>query len=186
MSKKVLPRAILRPLTDRPEPVAKTDAAPAPEFAPVVAVAETGLNDNAPAPPAIALDARELEARRARARAIVKRHTAYAAAGGLVPVPIVNVAGLTAIIVRMVKGLSKLYGMPFERDRTRAVVIGLMGGTMPMGLATVTASTLFAVVPGSNLIGLAVSSATAVACTRSIGAVFVEHFESATSAPGQG
>jgi hypothetical protein len=32
--------------------------------------------------------------------------------------------------------------------------------------------------PGSNLIGLGVASVSAIACTRSIGRIFVEHFES--------
>ena len=112
------------------------------------------------------------------ARAIVERHATYAAVGGIIPLPIVNVAGVTTVIVRMVKMLSDLYGVPFERDRARAIVIGLVGGTMPTGLAAVTTSTLFYIVPATTLIGLAVSSVTAVACTRSIGRIFVEHFES--------
>ncbi|MGA7490494.1 MAG: DUF697 domain-containing protein [Xanthobacteraceae bacterium] len=115
--------------------------------------------------------------RRSLANAVVERHAAYAAFGGIIPVPIANVAGVTAVIVRMVKVLSGLYGVPFERDRARAIVIGLMGGTMPTGLAAVTTSTLVSLVPGSGLIGLAVSSVAAIACTRGIGRIFVEHFE---------
>ena len=49
---------------------------------------------------------------------------------------------------------------------------------MPTGLAAVATSTLVYLVPGSNLIGLAVSSMTALACTRGIGSIFIEHFES--------
>jgi uncharacterized protein (DUF697 family) len=116
--------------------------------------------------------------RLSQAQAIVERHATYSAAGGLVPLPIVNVASVTAIILRMVKRLSNLYGVPFERDRARAIVVGLAGGAMPTGLAAVTTSTLHYLVPASALIGLAVSSVTAVACTRSIGRIFVEHFES--------
>jgi uncharacterized protein (DUF697 family) len=115
--------------------------------------------------------------RRSQANSIVERHTAYAAVGGIIPVPIANVASITAVIVRMVKLLSDLYNIPFERDRARAIVVGLMGGAMPTGLGAVTTSTLFYVVPGSGLVGLAVSSIAAVACTRSIGRIFVEHFE---------
>jgi uncharacterized protein (DUF697 family) len=119
--------------------------------------------------------------RRSQANSIVERHTAYAAVGGIIPVPIANVASITAVIVRMVKLLSDLYGIPFERDRARAIVVGLMGGAMPTGLGAVTTSTLFYVVPGSGLVGLAVSSIAAVACTRSIGRIFVEHFESGSN-----
>jgi uncharacterized protein (DUF697 family) len=119
--------------------------------------------------------------RRSQANSIVERHTAYAAVGGIIPVPIANVASITAVIVRMVKLLSDLYGIPFERDRARAIVVGLMGGAMPTGLGAVTTSTLFYIVPGSGLVGLAVSSIAAVACTRSIGRIFVEHFETGSS-----
>lgn len=119
--------------------------------------------------------------RRSQANSIVERHTAYAGVGGIIPVPIANVASITAVIVRMVKLLSDLYGIPFERDRARAIVVGLMGGAMPTGLGAVTTSTLFYVVPGSGLVGLAVSSIAAVACTRSIGRIFVEHFETGSS-----
>jgi uncharacterized protein (DUF697 family) len=115
--------------------------------------------------------------RRSQAEKIVKRHTSYAAVGGLVPLPIANVAAGSAIIVRMVKKLSDLYEVPFERDRTRSIVIGLTGGAVPTGLAAATASTLAYVVPGSAFVGLAVSSITAAAFTRGIGMVFVDHFE---------
>ena len=130
------------------------------------------------APVAAGIDA---TGRRSQANSIVERHTAYAAVGGIIPVPIANVASITAVIVRMVKLLSDLYGIPFERDRARAIVVGLMGGAMPTGLGAATTSTLFYIVPGSGLVGLAVSSIAAVACTRSIGRIFVEHFESGST-----
>jgi len=120
--------------------------------------------------------------RRARARSIVERHKAFAAVGGLFPLPIVNVAGVTAVILRMVKQLSDLYGVPFERDRTRSFIVGLVGGAVPTGLGTATASTLAFVVPGHALVGLGVSAISAGALTRGIGLVFVDHFES-TSMP---
>ena len=116
--------------------------------------------------------------RQTRARAIVARHAAYSAVGGIVPLPVASVAGITTIIIRMVKMLSDLYGVPFERDRARAIIVGLVGGTMPTGFATVATSTLFYAVPSGALMGLVVSSITAIACTRSIGQIFIEHFES--------
>jgi uncharacterized protein (DUF697 family) len=117
------------------------------------------------------------QSRLSRAHAIVERHATYSAAGGLIPLPIANVASVTAIIVRMVKMLSRLYDVPFERDRTRAIVVGVVGGAMPTGLAAVASSTLQYLVPVSGIIGLAVSSVAAVGSTRSIGLVFIEHFE---------
>lgn len=117
------------------------------------------------------------ERRLLRAQSIIERHATYSALGGIIPLPIVNVGAVTTVILRMVKALTELYGVPFERDRARAVVLGLMGGTMPTGLAAVTTSTLTYIVPGSNLVGLAVSSIAAGACARSIGRMFVERLE---------
>jgi hypothetical protein len=62
-------------------------------------------------------DARQ---RLSQAHAIVERYATYSAAGGIIPLPIANAASVMAIIVRMVKMLSNLYGVPFERDRARA------------------------------------------------------------------
>ena len=120
--------------------------------------------------------------RRALARRIVERHKTYAAIGGLSPLPILNVAGVTAIIMRMVKQLSGLYEVPFERDRTRSLIVSLIGGAVPTGLGTATASTLAFVLPGHALVGLGVSAIAAGALTRGIGLVFLDHFES-TSMP---
>ena len=128
--------------------------------------------------PAATPNAQWLEESRLReAFKIVGRHRMFAAVGGLFPMPAVNVVGVTAIILRMVKALGDLYGVPFEREKTRSIVIGLMGGAAPAGLGAATASTLAFVVPGAGAVGLAVSSVTAAALTRRIGLVFIERFE---------
>jgi uncharacterized protein (DUF697 family) len=77
----------------------------------------------------------------------------------------------------MVKQLSELYGIPFERDRTRSLVIGILAGAVPTGFGTTAASTLGYLVPGAGLVGLGVSALVAAALTRSIGLIFIESFE---------
>jgi uncharacterized protein (DUF697 family) len=187
MNKRKLPKAIQRTAELRQEAPAQAvettrpadGGAAVPLFAPAGDVVAAPPRRNGRALASGRLMPTELNAvrRLARARAIVERHATYSAAGGLIPLPLVNVASVTAIILRMVKRLSTLYGVPFERDRARAIVVGLAGGATPTGLAAVTTSTLQYLVPASALIGLAVSSVAAVGCTRSIGRIFVEHFE---------
>lgn len=121
--------------------------------------------------------------RRAVAQNVVERYKLYAALGGLSPLPIVNVAGVTAVNMQMVKTSSNLYGVPFERDLARSIIAGLMGGVVPTGLGAVTASTLALAVPGVGFVGVAVASLTAAALTGRIGSVFVERFESAAMPP---
>jgi uncharacterized protein (DUF697 family) len=122
----------------------------------------------------------EAEERLRLAFKIVDRHRTYAGLGGLVPMPAVNVASVSAVIMRMVKVLSDLYGVPFERDKMRAVVLGLMGGAAPTGLAAATATTLSFAAPIAGAVGLAVSSVAAATLTRRIGLHFVERFETDT------
>jgi uncharacterized protein (DUF697 family) len=117
--------------------------------------------------------------RRALARRIVERHKNYAAVGGLVPLPAANIASVTALNLRMVKQLSELYGVPFQRDRTRSLIIALIAGAVPTGAGLAASSTLMWIVPGGLLWGLGVSAITAGALTRGIGLVFVDSFETA-------
>ena len=152
------------------------------ESEPVVHVVETMRPSSAsgmlsPTPGHSVSPAVDAAKRLTQARAIVERHATYSAVGGILPLPIASVAGITTIIIRMVKMLSSLYGVPFERDRARAIVAGLVGGATPTGFAAVTTSTLFYVVPSGLLLSTVVSAISAVACTRSIGRVFIEHFE---------
>lgn len=107
---------------------------------------------NDPLPVATCLSQPQAEIRLREAFKIIERHKLYAGLGGLVPMPAVNVVSVTAVILRMVKLLSDLYGVPFEREKTRSIVIGLMGGATP---STVAAASL----------------------TRRIGISFLERFE---------
>ena len=94
------------------------------------------------------------------------------------PLPLLTFAGVTAVIVRMVRALSRHYGVPFERDRARAIVVGLIGGAMPPGVAAVTTSALSYLLPPAAVLGVAASAISAAAFTRSVGRIFIEHFES--------
>jgi uncharacterized protein (DUF697 family) len=115
--------------------------------------------------------------RRVLAGRIVEQHGTLAALSGLAPVPVVNVAGVAATIMHMLKRLSGLYQVHFERERTRVLVVGILGGAAPTGLGAATVSTIGLVAPAPAFIGLAVSALTAAAVTRAIGEVFVESFE---------
>lgn len=135
-------------------------------------------NDPLPVTPSLSQPQAEIRLR--EAFKIIERHKLYAGLGGLVPMPAVNVVSVTAVILRMVKSLSDLYGVPFERDKTRSIVIGLMGGAAPTGLGAATASTLAFAAPVAGAFGLAVSTVVAASLTRRIGISFVERFERGT------
>jgi len=195
MTRKPLPKAITRPLedfrnaaagaaTDQDAPAPRADASfDAVEAEPTLAVSSAPIANDVV--PAASVHAKKLAAkRRSLARKIVNRHRNYAALGGLMPLPVVNIAGVTAINLRMVKQLSELYQVPFQRDRTRSLIVGLIGGAVPTGVGVATSSTLMWIVPGGVLWGLGASAVTAGALTRGIGLVFIESFESRAMAGG--
>jgi uncharacterized protein (DUF697 family) len=115
--------------------------------------------------------------RRVLAGRIVERHGLYATFSGMAPLPAVNIAGVSAIILRMLRQLSELYQIRFERNRTRSLVLSVLGGTVPTGLGGAAVSTISLLSPAPAFVGLAISALTADAVTRAFGEVFIESFE---------
>ena len=177
MNKKKLPKAVLRTAEQMREAARSVAVKAALDN-----VIEMVPKAEAPASAAQAkpsdLDEKKL---RRMAMAVVERYANYSAISGAIPVPLANATAITALLLRMVKRLSDIYGIPFERNRTRAVIVGLMGGVLPTGFATVATSTLSYFVPGLNVMGLAVSAVTSGAYARSIGQLYIEHFENGST-----
>jgi uncharacterized protein (DUF697 family) len=173
------PEAVPPPPAKAPAP--KADA-PSPAPAPSAAAKKKPTSQPARMPVPVShqpeTTGHEAALRHAQARTIVEKHVTYSAAGGLIPIPIADVAGVTAIIVHMAGSLARHYKIPPDRNRTRALVLGLIGAMAPVGLGALTSSSLLRFIPGANLVGMAVTSIAAAACTRSIGFIFIEHFES--------
>jgi uncharacterized protein (DUF697 family) len=169
-----VPRQVGREVRRKARPVAFDAVEPEPKLEPNLDQAHAPPLDAEP-PAADPLAAR----RRALARRIVDRHKNYAAMGGLVPLPAANIASVTAVNLRMVKQLSELYGVPFQRDRTRSLIIALIAGAVPTGAGLAASSTLMWIVPGGLIWGLAAAALTAGALTRGIGLVFIDSFEAA-------
>ena len=165
---------------DAVEPEPKTEPKIEPKSMPDIASAPQGADP--PQPKFRAADPLATR-RRALARRIVDRHKNYAAMGGLVPLPAANIASVTAVNLRMVKQLSELYGVPFQRDRTRSLIIALIAGAVPTGAGLAASSTMMWIVPGGLVWGLGAAALTAGALTRGIGLVFVDSFEAAITEP---
>jgi uncharacterized protein (DUF697 family) len=152
-------------------PTAKRDAGPQPVKSPP------------PPPDAKAVDVDVAsELRRARAGQIVERYTAYSAVGSIIPIPLLDTLSVVLLIVAMVKSLAGLYAAPFNRDRVRAAVAGVLGGAGQAGVGSAITASLIKMTPGANMIGAAASSATSALLTRTIGRAFILHFETGGTA----
>lgn len=109
---------------------------------------------------------------------IVKRHALYAGVVGLVPVPFVNFAGVTAFEIKMLKDLAAFYEIPFRADAGKSIVSSLIGG---LG-ATELGYGALGFMKGVPLVGVVLGALTlpisAAALTWAVGKVFIMHFES--------
>lgn len=121
-------------------------------------------------------------ARIAGAREIAERGAAWAAAGGMIPLPALDLAAVIAVQINMVASLAQHYGVPFERARVRAVLLSVAGGLSSLGLGVGSGYVLSRVTPWGMLLGLAVSSGVAAMATRLVGHAFIMHFETGGTA----
>lgn len=114
-----------------------------------------------------------------RANDIVNTHSLWGASMGLIPFPVVDLAAIIAVQMKMIADLSKLYGVPFKKDLARASVGSLLGGGVPYALTTGGVGSLAKSVPlVGQYLGIAVMPALAGACTLAVGRIFAQHFES--------
>lgn len=144
-----------------------------------------GAKREAPPPPpgAASTDADPaMELRQARAGQIVERFTAYSAVGSIIPLPLLDIGGVVLLNIAMVKALAKHYEAPFDVNRVRAAVAGLIGGLGQAGVGTLVTASLAKATPGAAAVGAAASSAASALLTRTIGRAFLLHFETGGTA----
>jgi uncharacterized protein (DUF697 family) len=115
--------------------------------------------------------------RREDSEQTIKNHVMVALSLGLVPVPVFDFALLVGNQIKMVHGLGKIYEQSFPENRAKAIVISLVGGSLPV-LGVLGLSAL-KVMPGIGSLGGSGSVAiTGGILTYAVGRVFVRHFES--------
>lgn len=116
--------------------------------------------------------------RRQQAKSIVAKYAAWSSAFGLLPVPIADVAGITATQVAMIVALSRHYGVPFSEAWVRSILGAIVGGVAPWAVTTGVVSSLFKSMPGIGLgVGLVGMAGLSNLASRTLGNLFIEHFE---------
>lgn len=107
----------------------------------------------------------------------IKRHAAYAAAGGLIPIPLVEVAASGTIQLRMIARLCDHYDLPFSEQAVKAAIGTLVGSILPVSAAGYAAYSLFRSVPVVGpVLGVATLPLLAGASTWALGRIFAWHF----------
>jgi len=119
-----------------------------------------------------------MEEKEAQAQEIVMKHVWWASGMGLIPIPVVDLAAISATQLKMLKTLSDHYEVDFSSQRGKTLIGAVAGGAVP-GLAAGTARSLLKFIPGvGGLIGMVAVPLLGGASTYALGKVFIQHFES--------
>lgn len=128
--------------------------------------------DQIPAAPELPLP--ELT-REQHAMALVKSYVPWSAGAGLLPMPLIDMAALVAVQLRMLSKLSELYQVPFRENGVKGTVSSMLGSVVSTGVGGALGSLIKAVPVVGPLVGLAAVPSVYSAATYAMGRVFVTH-----------
>ncbi|WP_435141579.1 YcjF family protein [Pseudopelagicola sp. nBUS_19] len=107
----------------------------------------------------------------------IRNHMMSAGAVGLVPIPLVDVAGITAVQVSLIRRLAEIYGTSYSERAVRNTIGSLVGGVAGHGLGVYTAMSVARFLPFGGLFSLASLSVVAGGTTYALGRVYQRHFD---------
>ncbi|MGR9109046.1 MAG: YcjF family protein [Gammaproteobacteria bacterium] len=112
------------------------------------------------------------------ANKLVRNYSLGSALIGAIPLPIVDLAALAAVQLKMLHGLSKVYGVEFSDQLGKSLIASLLGGGLSLSLSTNLASLVKTVPIYGTATGMVSVAVFGGASSYAIGKVFIQHFES--------
>ncbi|WPL11258.1 MULTISPECIES: YcjF family protein [Thiorhodovibrio] len=136
----------------------------------------TESEESTPTTDAVPSEAVTVDANAVSAR--IRSHVIAAMGLGLVPIPVFDMVSIVAVQLKMVHGLSQLYGIKYSENIAKTLVLSLIGGVLPAAFGATLAS-FVKIIPGlGSVAGAAGVSVLAGALTYAVGKVFAAHFAS--------
>lgn len=111
------------------------------------------------------------------AKDLVKRYMWYSGGVGLIPVPMVDVVGVTALQIKLVHDLADMYNLPFNKEIARSIIATMLAGATTGALASGTAQFFRSVPVIGGILGFSTIGLYAMGTTYAIGHIFIQHFE---------
>lgn len=138
---------------------------------PMVETAIRGFFEAEPADATLATN--DAAKRRDRADSMIRKHVVWSSGAGLIPIPLADVAAVTAVQVSMLQDLTKLYGAELSEPALQNFVTALTGGM----LARIGASAIKAIPGIGTLLGGASMAIMSGASTYAVGQVAKNYLE---------
>lgn len=108
-----------------------------------------------------------------KANEIIRNNVLWAMGAGAVPIPILDIAAVTAVQLDLLKQLCKLYEVDYNENSGKSFISAIAGST----LAGIAASLIKSIPLIGSLLGGVPMIVLSGASTYSMGQVFVRHFE---------
>jgi len=114
----------------------------------------------------------------ADAEELVRKYSFGSLAVGLVPLPLLDLAALTAVQLHMLSRLARRFEVEFSEQRARSFIWSLVGAGGATGFRGIL-MTFIKALPGPHRLAKVVTTGVfGSAATFAIGKVFIQHFES--------
>ena len=112
-----------------------------------------------------------------KAMAVVKQHAWWSVGAGILPLPLIDMAALVGVELRMLSKLSEIYEVPFKENRVKGVVTTLLGTVVSTSVGASLGSLVKFVPLVGTLATIAAVPGMYSAVTYALGRVFMTHFE---------
>jgi uncharacterized protein (DUF697 family) len=109
---------------------------------------------------------------------IIRNHVYSSVAIGLVPLPLIDFAGITVIQLNLVKKIARMHNKEFSAGLTTNIISTMIGGALPVAITPALGSLVKIIPVVGYTLGVVTLPVMAGASTYSIGHVFHKHFES--------
>ena len=108
----------------------------------------------------------------------VRNYMWWSMGAGLVPFPFLDLVAVSGVQLKMLHQLSKIYEVPFQESRVKAVIGSLLGFIVPNSLACGVAASVVKAIPGVGaLAGAPAMALFSGGAAWALGHVFIQHFE---------
>jgi uncharacterized protein (DUF697 family) len=109
---------------------------------------------------------------------LVKRYSAWSAAAGVIPVPLLDAVAVGGVQLKMLRELTDIYDVPFSENVGKSLIASTIASLAPAGVAPAAASAL-KIIPGlGSAVGALTMPAMSAGATYALGQVFILHFAS--------
>ncbi len=103
---------------------------------------------------------------------IIKSHVIFSMTAGAIPIPLADIAAVTAIQVDMIKQIAVLYDIDYDENKGKSIASAITGATA----ARLGASVVKAIPGVGTLIGMGMQMILSGASTYALGHLFKNHF----------